>query len=59
VLVLVSGLIYEVHRWDGLRWHDLHTEFLEDWFRHSGNIKSYYLDLFRGGSVGTTTERVY
>jgi hypothetical protein len=24
VLVLLKGMIYDVHRWDGLRWHDIH-----------------------------------
>jgi hypothetical protein len=30
--------IYEVHQCDGSRWHDIHTKFHEDWFRHSDNI---------------------
>jgi hypothetical protein len=29
------GGIYEVRRGDGLRWHDIHTKFHKDWFRHS------------------------
>jgi hypothetical protein len=29
------GDIYEVHRFDELRWHDTHTEFHKEWFRHS------------------------
>jgi hypothetical protein len=33
------GLIYETHRWDGLRWDDMHTKFHEDWLGHSSNIK--------------------
>jgi hypothetical protein len=33
------GVIYELHRWDSLRRHDIHTKFHEDWFGHSGNIK--------------------
>jgi hypothetical protein len=27
--------IYELRRWDGLRCHDIHTKFHEDWFSHS------------------------
>jgi hypothetical protein len=29
------GGIYEVRRWDGLRYRDMHTKFHKDWFRHS------------------------
>jgi hypothetical protein len=38
VLVLLMGLIYEVHSLDGLRCHDMLTVFNKDWFWHSGNI---------------------
>jgi hypothetical protein len=31
---LMEG-ICEVRRWDGIRCHDIHTEFNIDWFRHS------------------------
>jgi hypothetical protein len=31
---LMAG-IYELHLWDGLRWHDIHTKFHKNWFRHS------------------------
>jgi hypothetical protein len=31
----LKGEIYKVCRWDGFRWHDIHTKFLDDWFRHS------------------------
>jgi hypothetical protein len=31
----LSGGIYEECRSDGLRYHDIHTKFREDWFRHS------------------------
>jgi uncharacterized membrane protein len=51
VLELLKRGIYKVHRRDGLRWHDIHTKFHEDWFRHSG----YYLHSLRGCSVGITT----
>jgi hypothetical protein len=39
VLVLLMGVIYEVHHWDDFRWHDIFARFYEDWFGHSGNIK--------------------
>jgi hypothetical protein len=32
-------VIYEVHHWYGLRWHDTRTKFHEDRFGHSGNIQ--------------------
>jgi hypothetical protein len=35
VLVLLMGAIYEVRRWDGFTWHDIHTKFREDLFRLS------------------------
>jgi hypothetical protein len=38
-LVLLMGVIYEVHHCDGLRWHDMHTKFHEGLFGHSDNIK--------------------
>jgi hypothetical protein len=35
MLVLLTGVIYEVHRWDGL----IHTQFHNDRFRNSSSIK--------------------
>jgi hypothetical protein len=32
-------VIYEVHRWDGLRWHNVLTKIHKYWLVHSGNIK--------------------
>jgi hypothetical protein len=29
----------EVHHWDGLKWHEMHTKFYDNPFRHSSNIK--------------------
>jgi hypothetical protein len=57
VLLLLMGLIYEAHRWDGLRWHDLCNKFHEDLFKHSGNIKFIInsTDL-RGPNAGTSNE---
>jgi hypothetical protein len=39
MLVLLMGFIYEVRRWDGLRCHDTHSKFRDDWVGHTGNIK--------------------
>jgi hypothetical protein len=38
MLVLLIGVIYELHHSDGLRWHGMRTECHEDWFGHSGKI---------------------
>jgi hypothetical protein len=38
VLVLVMGVIYEVHLSDGLEWHDIHNKFHEDLYNCSSNI---------------------
>jgi hypothetical protein len=43
MLVLMMALIYEVHNWDGLRWHGMHTKFYEDWHGHSANIAARFL----------------
>jgi hypothetical protein len=40
VLLLLISRSYEVYRSDGLGWHDIHTKFHEDQFRHSSNITS-------------------
>lgn len=39
MLVLLMAVIYEIHRRDGNRRHNILTKFHEDWFGHSGNIK--------------------
>jgi hypothetical protein len=31
--------IYKLHPWNGLRWHDIHTNFYDDRFSQSSNIK--------------------
>jgi hypothetical protein len=31
MLVLLMRVIYEVHQQDGIRWHNIHTTFHEDW----------------------------
>jgi hypothetical protein len=37
-IVLLIVVIYEVHYYHCLRWHDIHTKLHENWFRYSGNI---------------------
>jgi hypothetical protein len=38
VLVLLTGGLYDVRRWNGLRWHDMHTKFHDNQFRQLSNI---------------------
>jgi hypothetical protein len=40
MLVLPIKGIYEVRRWDGLRWHDIRIKFHEDCNRRSSNNKA-------------------
>jgi hypothetical protein len=44
----LMGGIYEIFCWDGLRCHDIHTNFHKDWFRHS---------KADSGTAGTPTHR--
>jgi hypothetical protein len=39
VLVLLMGVIYDLHHSDDLRWHDTPNKIPEYWFEYSGNIK--------------------
>jgi hypothetical protein len=39
MLVLLMEMIYEMCCWDGLRWHDIYTDFHDDQFSHSHTIK--------------------
>jgi hypothetical protein len=41
VLVLLMGGIYEMRRWDGLRWQYIyiHVKFHKDWFGHSKVVR--------------------
>jgi hypothetical protein len=39
LLVLIIGWIYEVPRWDGIRQHDMHAKFYDDWFENYSSIK--------------------
>jgi hypothetical protein len=34
VLLLLTGRIYELCSWDGLRCHDMHVKFHKYWFKH-------------------------
>jgi hypothetical protein len=45
----LMGGIYVVRRWDGLRCHDIHTKFHQDWSRH--------WKVNRGGFTDTNTAR--
>jgi hypothetical protein len=38
MFVLLKGGIYNVHRWTGLRWHDIRTNFHDDRFSDLINI---------------------
>jgi hypothetical protein len=46
---------YEVHRRDGLRWHDLHTRFHEDWCRFC--LMAVMLALLKGCNAGINNVR--
>jgi hypothetical protein len=37
--------IYEVHCWDGLRYHDIHTKFHKCWYSHSKVNSHRYTDI--------------
>jgi hypothetical protein len=47
----MMGGIYEVRRWDRLRCHDIHTEFLTDWFRHSNVDTEEYTHRQQGDLI--------
>jgi hypothetical protein len=59
VLILLMGVIYELHRWDGLRSYDLNTKFHEDWFGHSGNIKVITSTIWEAAVLVLLTGRIY
>jgi hypothetical protein len=42
MLILLMGVIYNVHRWDGIRWHDIHTKSHDDLFGHSRVISQQF-----------------
>jgi hypothetical protein len=45
----LMGGIYEVRRSDGLRCHDIHTEFHKDWFMHSKVDRGIHRHRLMGG----------
>jgi hypothetical protein len=57
MLVLLRGVIYEVHRWEGLKWHDTRTKFNEDWFGRSGNINVITLIIWVAAVLALLMER--
>jgi hypothetical protein len=59
VLVLLTGVIYKVHRCDGLRWHGIRTKFLGDWFRHSGYNKLITSTMWDASMLVLLMERIY
>jgi hypothetical protein len=45
------GGIYEVPRWDGLRWRDIDTKFHEGWFRNSEVNREGYTRRQKGDLI--------
>jgi hypothetical protein len=50
---LMEG-IYEVHRWDGIRCHDIYTKGHKDWFRHSEFNRGRFTDTQNGNNLKPT-----
>jgi hypothetical protein len=59
VLVLLMGLIQEVHCWAGHRWHDMHTKIHEYWFGHSNNIKVITSTIWQVAVLVLLMGRIY
>jgi hypothetical protein len=59
VLVLLMGVIYEVHRSDELRWHNIHSKFHEHWFERSGNIKAATSTVLEAAVLVLLMGRIY
>jgi hypothetical protein len=59
VLVLLVGVIYEVQRRDGVRWHDIHTTFYEDCFGNVSNIKVITSTILEAAVLVSLTGRIY
>jgi hypothetical protein len=51
MLVLLRKRIYEVHFCDSFSWHDIHTKFHDDRFRHPSNIKIITLRVGRTATL--------
>jgi hypothetical protein len=43
----LMGGIYEIHYWDELKCHDIHTDLHKDWFRHSKVGGGIYIQTHR------------
>jgi hypothetical protein len=53
------GVIYEMRRWDDLRWHDMRTKFIEDRFGYSGNINVITCTLWDAAVSVVPMGRIY
>jgi hypothetical protein len=59
VLVLLMGINYVVHCWDGIRGHNIHIKFHEDLFGHSGNITVITLTIREAAVLVLLMGRIY
>jgi hypothetical protein len=57
--VLLMWGIYDVRRWDGLRWHDKCTKFNEDCFRHLSNIMVITATIWEAVMLVSLIEGIY
>jgi hypothetical protein len=53
------GVIYEVHHWVGLIWHDKVTKFHEDWLGNPGNIKAITSAIWEAAVLALLMGRIY
>lgn len=51
MLILLMGINYEIHHYDGLRWYDIQTKFHDSRFGHSSNINGYNVGITEMASV--------
>jgi uncharacterized protein involved in cysteine biosynthesis len=59
MLVLLMGGIYNVRRWNGLKWHDIYAKFYEDWFRHLSNITFNTSSIWEAVMLVSLIEGIY
>jgi hypothetical protein len=59
LLVLLMGVTYKVHRWDGLRCHESHTRFHEDLFKHSNNINRIASKIWEAAVLVSPMGKIY
>jgi hypothetical protein len=52
-------VIYEAHRWDILKWHDINTKFHEDCLWHSGNMKVIASTIWEAAVLVLLMARIY